>query len=108
MPWRRRRGPACPPRARMARRAPEQRAPAQQKQDGSATAWTSSLKSSSLNLCRGRVVRALVVDPADLDLVALVCALEGEFDIGVLGDGRAPIGEEHLLAVVLERQLLDE
>src|SRR6478672_11276612 len=62
----------------------------------------------SLNLRRGGVGRALVVDPAYFQIVALLAALEGELDIGVLGDAAAPVGHEHRLAVIFEGQLLDE
>src|SRR6202158_5216525 len=61
-----------------------------------------------LNLRRGRVALALVVDPADLQVVALLAALEAELDIGVLGDGRAPVGDEYAFAVIFKGQLLDE
>src|SRR5690242_9337154 len=63
---------------------------------------------TSLDLRGGVVGRALVVDPADSEIVALVRTLEAEFHIGVFGDCSAPIGEEYGLAVVLERKLLDE
>src|SRR5260370_42365317 len=65
-------------------------------------------KKSLLNLRRGRIALALVVDPTDLQLVALPAALEAEFDIGVLGDRRAPVGDEHGLAVIFEGQFPDE
>src|SRR3982074_3880614 len=61
-----------------------------------------------LNLRRRRISCALIVDPADLEVVALLAALEGELDVGVLGDAAAPVGDEHRLAVILEGQLLDE
>ncbi len=61
-----------------------------------------------MNLRRGAVGRALVVDPADLQLAVLLAALEGELDIGVLGDAAAPVGDEHWLAVIFEGQHLDE
>jgi hypothetical protein len=61
-----------------------------------------------LNLRHDRIGRALVVDPADFQVVALIAALEAELDIGVLGDGRAPVRDEDVLAVMLEGQLLDE
>src|SRR3954453_2421205 len=61
-----------------------------------------------LNLRRGRISCTLVVDPADLEIVALLAALEAELDIGVLGDAAAPVGDEHALAVIFEGQLLDE
>src|SRR5206468_7612221 len=51
---------------------------------------------------------ALVVGPADLQLVALLPALERELDVGVLGDAATPVGDEHRLAVIFEGQLLDE
>jgi len=54
------------------------------------------------------VGRALVVDPPDLEIVALGGTLEAELHIGVLRDRWAPIGEEHGLSVVLEGKLLDE
>ena len=52
--------------------------------------------------------RALVVDPADLDVVALVGAPEAELHIRILGDGRSPVGDENFPVAVLESQLLDE
>src|SRR5580692_6151219 len=61
-----------------------------------------------LNLRGGRIALALVVDPADLQVVALLAALEGELDIGVLGDRRSPIRCEYWLAIIFEGQLLDE
>src|SRR5690242_16450587 len=63
---------------------------------------------ASLDLRRGGVGGALVVDPAYLQFVALLAALEGELDIGVLGNAAAPVGREHVLAVMFERELLDE
>src|SRR3954462_11332772 len=75
--------------------------PARRKQAGSRTAV-------SLNLRRGGIGRTLVVDPAHFQIVALLAALEGELDIGVLGDAAAPVGGEYLLAVIFEGQLLDE
>src|SRR5258705_4280982 len=63
---------------------------------------------ASLDLRRGGVGRALVVDPAYLQVIALLAALEGELDVGVLRDATAPIGREHVLAVIFEGQLLDE
>src|SRR4051812_23038505 len=63
---------------------------------------------ASLNLRRGAVGGALVVDPAYLQVVVLLGALEGELDIGVLGNAAAPVGDEHTLAVMLEDELLDE
>src|ERR1700720_351722 len=65
-------------------------------------------KSSLLNLHRGGVGLALVVDPADFEIVTLVAALEAELDVGVLGDRRTPIGDENLSAVIFEGQFLDE
>src|ERR1700755_604433 len=56
----------------------------------------------------GGVGCALVVNPADLEIVTLVAALEAELDIRVLGHRGAPVGHEHRLAVALEGQLLDE
>src|SRR4051794_36570122 len=75
------------------------RAPA--KQDG----WRIAV---SLNLRRGGIGRALVVDPAHFQIIALLAALEGKLDIGVLGDAAAPVGHEYRLAVIFEGQLLDE
>src|SRR5690348_6944583 len=63
---------------------------------------------SSCNLRGQRIGLPLVVGPVDLEIVALVAALETEFDIRVLGHRRAPIRQEHGLAVAFERQLLDE
>src|SRR5882757_8191027 len=63
---------------------------------------------ASLNFRRGGVGRALVVDPADLQVIALLAALEGELDVRVLGNAAAPVGREHVLAAILEGQLLDE
>src|ERR1700677_2690308 len=61
-----------------------------------------------LNLGRGGIARTLVVDPADFQIVALVAALEAELDIGILGDGRSPVRDEHVPAVMFEGDLLDE
>src|SRR5712671_659820 len=61
-----------------------------------------------LNLRRGRISCTSIVDPADLEVVALLAALEAELDVGVLGDAAAPVGDEHALAVIFEGQLLDE
>src|SRR3981189_3797277 len=61
-----------------------------------------------LNLRCGRISCTLIVDPADLEVVALLAALEAELDVGVLGDAAAPVGDEHALAVIFEGQLLDE
>src|SRR3954464_8592487 len=69
------------------------------------TGWR---KIASLNLRRGGVGRALVVDPADLQIVTLLAALEGELDVRVFRNAAAPVGGEHVLAVIFERQLLDE
>src|SRR5207248_11615301 len=63
---------------------------------------------ASLDLRRGGVGRALVVDPADLQVIALLAALERELDVGVLGNAAAPVGREYVLAVMLEGKLLDE
>src|ERR1700730_9096918 len=64
--------------------------------------------SASLNLRRGGVGRALVVDPADLQVVAFLAALERELDVRVLGNAAAPVGREDVLAVIFEGELLDE
>src|SRR5882672_8851863 len=80
---------------------PARPAPALLWQMGSRTA-------ASLKLRRGGVGRALVVDPADLQVIALLAALEGELDVRVLGNAAAPVGREHVLAVILEGELLDE
>src|ERR1700722_5204895 len=61
-----------------------------------------------LDLERGSVGLALVVDPAYLQIVALVGALECEFDVRVLGDSCPPIGNENRPAVMFEREFLDE
>src|SRR6202041_3798751 len=61
-----------------------------------------------LDLERGSVGLALVVDPAYLQIVALVGALECEFDVRVLGDSCPPICNENRPAVMFERQFLDE
>src|ERR1700731_1065429 len=62
----------------------------------------------SLNLRRGGIGLALVVGPADFQIVALVAAPEAEFDIGILGDRSAPIRNEHVSAVIFEGQSLDK
>src|ERR1700722_610521 len=63
---------------------------------------------SSCNFRRGRIGCALVVDPADFQIVALLAALEAELDIGILGDRSTPVGNEYALAVIFEGQFLDE
>src|SRR6202022_1371891 len=83
------------------RRTPALPARARPRPDGSRIAV-------SLNLRRRRVGCALVVDPADLEVVALLGALEAELDIGVLGDRRSPVGDKDVVAVMFEGQLLDE
>src|SRR5258705_993861 len=60
------------------------------------------------DLCRGGVGRAFIIDPTDLEVVAFLATLEGEFHIRVLGDAAAPVSDEHRLAVIFEGQLLDE
>src|SRR3981189_1946060 len=61
-----------------------------------------------LNLRRRRISWALIVYSTDLQIVALLAALEAELDVGVLGDAAAPVGDGHALAVIFEGQLLDE
>src|SRR6185369_11973553 len=61
-----------------------------------------------LDLYRGGIGLALVVDPANLQIIALAAALEAELDVGVLGDRRAPVGDEHRSPLMLEGQFLDE
>src|SRR3954454_14103412 len=61
-----------------------------------------------LNLCRRRIADAFVIDPADFQIVTLLGTLEAELDVGVLGNGRSPVRDEYVLAVVFESQLLDE
>src|ERR1700681_664104 len=103
---------------------PAQPARARPRQNGSQIARSPSIAFSSevgtgsreervkiktlLNLRGGRIALALVVDPADFQLVALLAALEREFDVGVLGDGSTPIGDEYAFAVVFEGQFPDE
>src|SRR6201987_5730225 len=65
-------------------------------------------KNPSLGLHRGGIALAFVVDPAHLQIIALVAALEAELDIGVLGDRCAPIGDKNFLAIMFEGQFLDE
>src|SRR3954452_11971220 len=102
MPWRRRRDRPCRQRPRAAcLQASTPRAQGLRKPEGSRI-------EASLDLGRGAVGRTLVVDPADLQVIALLSPLEGELDVGVLGNTAAPVGREHVLAVILEGQLLDE
>src|SRR3954451_15326309 len=83
-------------------------------QNGSQIARSISLAFSSvetrrlLNLCGRRIAGAFIIDPADLQIVALFATLEAELDVGVLGNGRSPVRDEYVLAVVFESQLLDE
>src|SRR3954453_15168127 len=83
-------------------------------QNGSQIARSISLAFSSvetsrlLNLCGRRIAGAFIIDPADFQIVTLLAALEAEFDVGVLGNGRPPVCDEFVLAVVFESQLLDE
>src|SRR5216684_4133944 len=96
MPWRRRQGRVRRRRRRTACRQ-TQALPTQErpKQIGSQVA-RSLLRSRELllNLRRGGIGRALVVDPADFQIVALLAALEAELDVRILGDGRAPVRDE--------------
>src|ERR1700733_5166112 len=73
-----------------------------------ASQWVQQKHKMLLNLRRGGIARALVVDPANFQVIALVGALEAELDIAILGDGRSPIRDEHVLAVMFESDLLDE
>src|ERR1043166_3668132 len=79
-------------------------------QNGSQPSYRFSARGSLplLDLRRGRIRGALVVDPADLQVVAFLAALEREFHVGVLGDPAAPVRGEYVLAVMFERKLLDE
>src|SRR5437879_12558911 len=61
-----------------------------------------------LNLRRGGIGRALVVDPADFQILALLAALKAELDVRILGDGCAPVRDEDAFAVIFEGQFLDE
>src|SRR6266566_3739710 len=80
-----------------------------QRQDLSQIArWFLRLRKPLLDLRRGRIGRALVVDPADFQIVALLAALEAELDIGILGHGRAPVGDEYAPAAMFEGQFLDK
>src|SRR5262245_30757116 len=101
MPWHPPPDRSCRRRQRAAPRKAPRRAPSRRTQRGSGYAASSS------DLRSGGIACALVVGPADLQIVALLAALEGEFDIGVLGNAAAPVGQEHRLAVILERELLD-
>src|SRR5260221_2626434 len=67
-----------------------------------------SLIARSLNFRRGCIGGALVVDPADFQVVAFLAALEAELDIGVLGNRRAPVGNEYIPAVIFEPDFLYE
>src|SRR3954463_14054996 len=62
----------------------------------------------SLNLRRGCIGGALVVDPAYLEVVTLPAALEREFYVRVLGDRAPPVCNEYGFAVVFEGEFLDE
>src|SRR6266851_5026411 len=110
MPWRRRQGRVRRRRRRTACRQ-TQALPTQErpKEIGSQVA-RSLLRSRELllNLRRGGIGRALVVDPADFQIVALLAAHETELDVGVLRDRRTPVGNEYVFAVMFEGQLLDE
>src|ERR1700686_4121815 len=114
MPWRRRQGRVYRRGPRTARRQtqalPTQQLPKQQpRQIGSQVArQLLRLRGPLLNLRRGGIGRALVVDPADFQIVALLAALETELDVGVLRDRRTPVGNEYVFAVMFEGQLLDE
>src|SRR5450631_1165656 len=102
MPWRRLPGWACRRRSpRALRRTSAPPARTRPRQDLSRIA-------ASLNLRRGGVGSAFVVNPADLQVVTLLAALEGKLDIGVLGNAAAPVGDECRLAVILKGQLLDK
>src|ERR1700730_3588384 len=110
MPWPRRQGRVYRRRRRTACRQtqalPTQKRPGQ---IGSQVArQLLRLREPLLNLRRGGIGRALVVDPADFQIVALLAALETELDVGVLRDRRTPVGNEYVLAVMFEGQLLDE
>src|SRR5436190_6271589 len=83
-------------------------------QNGSQIARSTSLAFSSvetkplLYLCRRRIAGAFVIDPTDFQIVTLLATLEAELHVGVLGNGRSPVRDEYVLAVVFESQLLDE
>src|SRR4051812_29274405 len=68
----------------------------------------SARRATSLDLRHDGVGGALVVEPADLQVVALLGPFEGEFHVRVLGYPTAPVGDEDGLAVMFERKLLDE
>src|ERR1700738_592662 len=106
MPWRRRQGRVYRRRRRGARRPtparPTQQLPKQQRprQIGSQVARQFlRLREPLLNLRRGGIARALVVDPADFQIVALLAALEAELDGGVLGDRSTPVRDEYVFGV---------
>src|SRR3984893_5753044 len=115
MPWPRRQGRVYRRRRRTARRPtqalPTQELPRQQRprQIGSQVARSLlRLRELLLDLRRGGIGRALVVDPADFQIVALLAALEAELDVRILGDGHAPVRDEDAFAVIFEGQFPDE
>src|ERR1700687_2047754 len=115
MPWRRRQGRVYRRRRRTACRqtqalpTPERARQQRPRQIVSQVARQFlRLRGPLLNLRRGGIGRALVVDPADFQIVALLAALETELDVGVLRDRRTPVGNEYVFAVMFEGQLLDE
>src|ERR1700730_11707143 len=115
MPWPRRQGRVYRRRRRTACRPtqalPAQERPRQQRprQIGSQVARQFlRLRELLLYLRRGGIGRALVIDPADFQIVALLAALETALDVGLLRDRRTPVRNEYVLAVMFEGQLLDE
>src|SRR5699024_7403386 len=71
------------------------------------SAWPGRHQARSHDLGGGFVAFALVVDPADSQLIAFLAAFEAKFQIRILGNGRPPIGDEHRLVAKLDRDRLD-
>src|SRR5258708_15368952 len=61
-----------------------------------------------LNLRRRRIALALIVDPTDFEIVALLAAFKTELDVRILGDRRSPVRDEDGFAVIFEGQFPDE
>src|ERR1700726_2597140 len=103
MPWPRRQGRVYRRRRRTACRQ-TQALPARQqrpRQIGSQVArHFLRLRELLLYLRRGGIGRALVIDPADFQIVALLAALETELDVGVLRHRGTPVGNEYVFAVM--------
>src|SRR5690625_3029069 len=67
-----------------------------------------SLDALSANLGLIGAGFALIVVPGDLDLIALLAALELEGQVGIARDRRPPVGLHHLFSVAGRRHFMNE